>query len=171
VNLWFDIHPKLHCEKFPWWQWALEHQPPVFLQEACPELKRSRAYPRAQVEKMFGRYFTSSVAFMLAYAIAIRVQEISLFGIDMKGADEYAHQRPCVEYLLGFARGLGIKVNIPEQSDLLKSHHTYGYDFGSYDRTPTAQDLVQHELADWRSRAIEAESKLNDMKPALEAVA
>ena len=160
VNLWFELHPLSHARKFPWWEWALERQPPVMMQEACPELKRSRAYPLEAVEKMFGRYFTSSISFMIAFAIGYGAKEISLFGIDMKDADEYAHQRSCAEYLIGFAKGLGIKVNIPDHSDLLKSDYTYGYDFGSYERTPTAQDLVQHELADWRSRAIEAEARL-----------
>jgi hypothetical protein len=33
---------------------------------------------------------------------------------------EYKYQRPNLEYLIGFARGLGIEVYIPEQSSLCK---------------------------------------------------
>jgi len=160
VNLWFEMHPLEHARKYPWWEWALEKQPPVLMQEACPELKRSRAYPREKVGKAFGRYFTSSISFMIAYAIGAGFKEISLFGIDMKGGDEYVYQRPCAEYLIGIARGRGIKVNIPEHSDLLKSSYTYGYDFGEYEKEVTGQLLMLNELADWRARAIDAEEKL-----------
>lgn len=160
VNLWFELHQKEYAETFPWWEWALERQPPVLMQEACDDLTLSRPYPLEMVERQFGRYFTSSIAFMIAFAMIRGAKEISLFGIDMKGGDEYAYQRPCVEYLIGFAKGRGIKVNIPEHSDLLKSGYLYGYDFNGHKREFTAQDLMLTELAEWRSRAIEAEEKL-----------
>jgi len=157
VNVWFEMHPLSHTQKSAWWGWALERQPPVIMQEACPELRRSRAYPIEAIKKSFGDYFTSSFSFMLALAIARKVKQISLFGIDMKAGDEYVYQRPCAEYLIGVATGLGIKVNIPEDSDLLKSSYTYGYDFGEYGKEFGAQHRMLDELADWRSRAIEAE--------------
>lgn len=160
VNLWFEMHPLSHAQKYPWWEWALERQPPVMMQEACPELRRSSAYPIGSVEKVFGRYFTSSISYMIAFAIACGFREISFFGVDMKGGDEYVYQRPCAEYLIGFALGRGIKVNIPEHSDLLKSTYTYGYDFGEYGKKVTGQLLMLDELAGYRSRAIEAEEKL-----------
>ncbi len=41
---------------------------------------------------------------------------------------EYAQQRPSCEYFVGFARGLGVTVHIPPQSDLLMAPYRYGYD-------------------------------------------
>jgi hypothetical protein len=134
------------------------------LQEACPEMRLSRTYPRGKIEKVFGAYFTSSIAFMVAYAIAGGAQEISLFGIDMLGSDEYVYQRPCVEYLVGFARGRGITVNIPEKSALIKSTYTYGYDFGAHKQGSTLQDRMLDEIAEWRAMAIEADNKLTIWK-------
>ena len=46
--------------------------------------------------------------------------EIGLWGVDMKAEDEYAYQRPNIEYWLGIAEGKGIKVHIPEASPILK---------------------------------------------------
>jgi hypothetical protein len=40
---------------------------------------------------------------------------------------EYAHQRPSCEYHIGIAKGRGIKVHIPHQSDLLKARFLYGF--------------------------------------------
>jgi hypothetical protein len=40
---------------------------------------------------------------------------------------EYGTQRPSCEYYIGMARGMGIKVTIPPESDLLKAVYLYGY--------------------------------------------
>lgn len=40
---------------------------------------------------------------------------------------EYHHQRPSCEYFLGIAVGLGIKIYMPPESDLLKTRFLYGF--------------------------------------------
>lgn len=63
------------------------------------------------------------------------VGEVHVYGVDMAQADhtpgsdggEYARQRPSCEYMIGFLRGMGIKVFLPEQSDLLFTPFLYGY--------------------------------------------
>ena len=40
---------------------------------------------------------------------------------------EYHHQRPSCEYFLGIAVGMGIKVYIPPEADLLKTRFLYGF--------------------------------------------
>jgi hypothetical protein len=41
---------------------------------------------------------------------------------------EYHYQRPSCEFALGIAFGLGIKIYIPPQADLLKTVHLYGFE-------------------------------------------
>lgn len=53
--------------------------------------------------------------------------EIQVWGVDMAQDSEYNHQRPSCEAAIGFARGLGIKVFIPDTSDLMKCLFVYGY--------------------------------------------
>jgi hypothetical protein len=100
------------------------------LQEPHPELSHSAAYPLDEITARFGRYFTSTVSYMIAMAIHAHASEIFLFGVDMKTSSEYAYQRPCVEYMIGLAQGSGIEVCIHDQSPLLKSKGLYGYEKG-----------------------------------------
>lgn len=90
---------------------------PVVMQMADPEIERSETYPLKDVIRMTGDYFGSSVAYMLGLAILRRVDEVSLFGVDL--TDDHDHQRPNLEYMLGIATGRGIKVNVPDGSLLL----------------------------------------------------
>jgi hypothetical protein len=41
---------------------------------------------------------------------------------------EYGHQKPSCEYLIGLAEGMGIKVEIPDSSELLKCAQLYGFE-------------------------------------------
>lgn len=75
-------------------------------------------FPYDEVSKTVGDYWCSSIAYMLSLAIHEGAEEIGLYGIDM--TDDYGYQKPNCEYLIGFARGRGIKVHIPEQSPLCK---------------------------------------------------
>ena len=92
-------------------------------------------YPLAQVtaflggvsEYYSGDYFMSSVAYMFALAMYEGYEEIGLFGVDLLDQDEYIHQKPNQEYLIGLARGMGIKVFIPHASALVRGTHRYGY--------------------------------------------
>lgn len=83
------------------------------------------------------RYYNSSIAYAIALAIHENAEEIAVYGVDMKGDDEYGYQKPNIEYLLGLAEGRGIKVTIPDKSPLLKFQNT-GIWF--YDDVPTYKD-------------------------------
>jgi hypothetical protein len=91
------------------------------------------AYPFDQVAATTGAYWNSSIAYMLALAIHEGAEEIAIYGVDMKGDDEYGYQKPNMEYLIGLAIGRGIKVTIPDASPLLK-FNPVGVKF--FDHTP-----------------------------------
>jgi hypothetical protein len=84
-----------------------------------------------QLDKMislFGRYFTSSIGYMVADAIVDGYSWIGLYGIDLASDVEYPHQRPNTEYLIGIARGLGREVVLAPTSAICKAGHLYGYE-------------------------------------------
>jgi hypothetical protein len=108
----------------------LNMMPRLYLQEAHPDLPDAEVYPLAEVAKTTGDYFSSSIAYLMALAIHEGAEEIGLYGVAMEGHDEYGYQRPNMEYLVGLARGRGIKVHIPEQSPLCKYGRQYGYSTG-----------------------------------------
>jgi hypothetical protein len=75
-------------------------------------------------------FIESSIGYILAMALAKWdndfVSDISLYGINMDGSDEYTYQRPNVAYLIGKAEGLGINVHLPQACGLLSSQWTAG---------------------------------------------
>jgi hypothetical protein len=129
---WFEMHrPDAIRAYRPEWGYLakLASLPcPVYMCEAMPEIPNSRTYPLDQMISLYGGYFTNSVAYMLAMAISEGYEEIHLYGVEMSVSSEYILERPSVEYFVGLARGMGIKVYIPEISTLNHGYWLYGYD-------------------------------------------
>ena len=112
---------------------------PVYMQEAYPDVPPAVKYPLDEMIKEFGvprkkdgeapdAYFTNTISFMLALGIYQGFEEIHVYGVDMAVGTEYDSQRPSCEYYLGIAKGRGIKIYLPLESDLLKTRYTYGFD-------------------------------------------
>jgi hypothetical protein len=124
---WKFYAPKDYVER-------LSALPCLYLQEPHPELPHARSFPE-EVEQTTGDYFSSSLAYLMALAIHEGAEEIGLYGVAMEAESEYRVQRPNMEYLVGLARGRGIKVHIPEQSPLCKFALQDGYTkrYGRFD--------------------------------------
>lgn len=104
---------------------------PLYMQEQWNNALR---YPFKEVAQTTGYYWNSSIAYAMALAIHEGAEEIAIYGVDMKADDEYGYQKPNMEYLVGLARGKGIKVHIPDESPLCK-FNAYGIRF--YNHVPT----------------------------------
>jgi len=102
---------------------------PVLMQERYEDVPASVKYPLDEIMAEFKgaeRYFTSSVAYGLAYAIYKKYRRIEVYGVEMETNTEYAHQRPCVAYWVGVAYGKGIEVDY--HSRQFFASPLYGYD-------------------------------------------
>ncbi len=97
---------------------------PVYMREEHKKIPNSEKYPLDAVTSIVGRYLESSVSYMLAYAILLNVKTVGLYGVN--GDDKYAHQRPNLEYLIGFGRGRGMDIFVHEDSTLLRSEFKQG---------------------------------------------
>lgn len=122
---------------------------PIYMLEPHPDIPASVRYPMEEVAKLVGKatakgtpYLESSIAYMLAQAILemrpggiqnFNGDKIGIWGVDLHCESEYAYQRPNLEYLIALARGLGIKVFIPPQSQLLT--HARGVPYGYWQNT------------------------------------
>ena len=139
-NRWFELHDaetlgstsrdmtegeqKRHIE----WL-SRDHGKPIYMQpQFVGKFPNAVAYPLDQMIAEFGRYFTSSIGYMLAMAISEGYTWIGLYGVDLASDVEYPHQRPNTEYLVGLARGRGIHVEIASGSAINKSSFLYGYE-------------------------------------------
>jgi hypothetical protein len=88
---------------------------------------KSVEYPVKDMIAKFGGYFTNTISYMLALGISEGFTDIACYGVDMATGSEYGPQRPSCEFFLGIAAGLGIRITIPPEADLLKTRFLYGF--------------------------------------------
>lgn len=106
---------------------------------------KAQPFPKARIEQHFGRYFTSSPAWMIAHAILDGCRELHIYGIHLATEFEYVKQRPNFEFLIGLVLGkskhrLQVKdgkryyetadglVVLPEMSPILRENFQYAFD-------------------------------------------
>jgi hypothetical protein len=149
VDAWFEMHVNLLWKKYegygkPYVAWMNECQWPVVAIDQR-YVKRAVRYPIEDILAKFGRplpyFFTSTFAYMMAYAIHVNVEEIGLYGVDMSSKDEYILQRSGGHHFICVAAEHGIKVTIPPESDLGQPPPLYGYS----DDTPYGRKLAARE--------------------------
>ena len=130
ISRWFEIHKCDTVEtKTQHIQVLSQLSIPIYMQEQHPEIPTSVKYPLETLIEHFGRrFFNSTIDYMIALAIYEGYQDISIYGVHMSYMEEYGEQRPSCLYWLGVAEGKGIKIHIPDDSDLLKSYWLYGYE-------------------------------------------
>lgn len=160
-DLWFEIHKEYNDAVIPGTdheQWLKDCDMPVYMTHEFPGIDNAVAFPIDRLMEKFDiDYFTSTVAYMFAWAIdhidgmveqrlegkrcggpTLSVLDkvrkmyaehtVGIFGIDLVVGEEYTDQRPCAEYWLGQAMARNISLVIPESSALLTQHYRYGYE-------------------------------------------
>lgn len=131
---------------------------PIYMQRHYDDIPMSIPYPLQEMSDLYGDYWTNSISYMIALAIAEGYEEIHVYGVDMAHDSEYNSQRPSCEYYIGIAKGKGIKVYVPPQSDLLKTPFYYGYQ----------EDQARAFDAKLKARKAELEAKMNQLNAQLE---
>jgi len=148
---WFEMHEDPLADQVPgtdYAKWMRECPMPLYMIRHNPDYPNSIEYPIEPLAAHFGEYFASSVSYMIALAIAEGMEEIGVWGVDMIHESEYGYQKPACEYLLGYAKGKGIKVHVPAESALLKPYGRTGWRYGYH---PMPFDQWEAVLADRRN--------------------
>lgn len=136
----FEMHDlrlleSAHSRRKPGYFDRLKECPRLYMQEAYAGFPAAVAYPYEEVSKSIcAPYWNSSIAYAMALAIHEGAEQIGIYGVDMALGEEYAYQKPNMEYLIGIARGKGIKVILPDSCPLTRFNPT-GIAF--YDHMPT----------------------------------
>ncbi len=140
-DAWFELHAlSIIKGSFPDYFDALAaiSDSPVFFREEHEDAPNSLLFPMAKYKAKYPHDFlSSSIAWLMAHAIDDSPSEIGIWGVDMADSTEYAAQRPGVLFFKHVAEMAGIRVTIPEQSDLNVQRRVYGDDAAS----PMAQKL------------------------------
>ncbi len=107
-----------------------EHDYPVYMLEQHDEIPASVRYPIDEAKALAGRYlfFTSTFCYMAASAIMEGYDKWYVLGFDMDFGTEYEYQREEAFKWIGYARGAGIDIYIPESSGLYVKRLLYGYE-------------------------------------------
>ena len=140
INVWFELHaviemmaPENRAMAEPFYGWLKTKSDAnefnVVMLESNRFVPKAVPFPRDEMIKLFGRnWFTSSVAYMMALAIARGATEIGLFGVDMAaGQEHYEAQRAGCTRFIEIAEERGIKVHVPPESCLKVATPMYGY--------------------------------------------
>lgn len=141
INAWFEVHGDLGTPHGPAWEptyigWLNGSKAAGHFGLYAQDLRlfpQATRLPFEQLVNEFGRLpFTSSLAWMFAYALAVGVKKIGLYGMDMSSREEYILQRPGVQYLIGIAeRDYQAEVYAPMESDILAPPPLYGFQYSS----------------------------------------
>ncbi len=125
----FEIHDDIseHGPQYPGWL-ARKASELVVGAKFPLQAPNVRVYPFEAVNALYGsEYLTSSTAYMIGLALLEGATTLGIYGSDMSVDDhEYFWQRPCLESWIGFAKGRGVKVVIPEVSPVGKCDYVEG---------------------------------------------
>lgn len=169
----YYVRPSEHLawlgrQTIPIWlhpDYAAQHAP-------AKDWVHAHAFPKAAIETVHGRYFTSSPAWMIAHALTEACHELHIYGIHLSTESEYIEQRPNFEYLCGRVLGpgkmqvhtsQGIRryetadgvVVLPEASPILASDFQYAFQ----QRPRAALEPLKwelHKISVKQARAMEA---------------
>lgn len=116
--------------------WMKTHDKPIMTARAHPDYPALMEFPLQNVVNGLGvGYFNSTIAYALAYAIYIGVDEISVWGADFSFENQHEAEkgRACCEYWIGRAHEKGIGIHIAAESTLMdacvpEQESWYGYD-------------------------------------------
>lgn len=146
--------------------WLKTTKTPVMTSRPHEDYPALIPFPLEDALNILGHdYYNNTGAYAIAYAIMQGAGKISLFGMDYTYSNTHKAERgrACVEFWLGYAHALGIKINLPASTSLMDAFHDresriYGYDtvkihfnmqddgcvrlgFEDVERLPTAEEI------------------------------
>ena len=161
------VRPQGHLD------WLRQRPFPVLMLEPRPEVPNATPFPWQGVLNAFADvwplrrtrtgqivkgpdYEVSTPTWMLMHAILEGYREIHVYGIHLATEWEYVQQRPNFEFLLGYARGKGIQIVLPQCTPICKASYRYAQE-------PKADLAVQEAalaVADIKARGAALKNQL-----------
>lgn len=151
ITRWFELHQRdtvlLSSRSENYLQYLKESKIPIMMVDQYDDIPMCEKYPLDEIIKELQTdYFTNSISYMVAYAVYLGYDEIAIYGVDMAQDEEYAKERPSVEYFVGYARAKGIPVYIPAESDICKVPYYYGFQEASAQKVVRTIDPKLNDL-------------------------
>jgi hypothetical protein len=120
--------------------WVTERNIPVYAVHDIPNTTYRR-YPIEKVVRKFKTgFFSNAICYMIALALLEGVDQLNFYGVvHLRTHKEYATQKPAVDYWLGRAEQMGVKIYIHgDYSEIGRTEDglAYGYNL-------TAQEMIK----------------------------
>lgn len=124
--VWLMDDMRVQATKMPGYGYAMTtHDKPIVTSTVYPEFPMAVRCPvEAIIQKIGDDFLNSTVAYGIAYAMTIGVEELWLYGMDFHypNQDRREEGGQCAAYLLGLARHFGMTFKLPQQSTLLSCY-------------------------------------------------
>lgn len=149
---------------------------PVFMLSQNKQIRNSISYPIKEVQEMvkdntkLKKYFTSTIAYMIALAIWMGYKSIELYGCHMAADEErYSFQRACCEAWLNYGYGKGISYWLPDESAIMSSSYMYGYEQmnGFYLKLMNRREMMNNGLNNMRKQLRELQADCDKQEGAV----
>jgi hypothetical protein len=143
----------------------------IYMQEKWKDVPNSVKYPLDEMIALNprGKYFDSSLSYMLMLASTMGYKEIFVVGFEMAAQSEYFYQRANFEFLYGCLTAKGQKITLPENTSLLKGK-MYGYEnmkTGYRQQLDMRLAILNNELATHNMELAKMEGQLTAWKDIL----
>ena len=160
---------------------SIPHGKPIYMQEAyfesavqlpIVELRSTFHFLRENTEtkeRQEEATFKSTISYMLAMGLLKDYEEISLFGVDMTIDSEWSYQRHNLAFFMGWARGCGVEIVLPDKSMLMKEGQLtlYGYEH-AVDRYAPAIQACRERVGKYDEKLAEMRVENERMADAVE---
>jgi len=133
----YDVLYEMHTEGYwrdpPVMKRMLDTKAPVMvMHEQYEEIPGTVRYPIEMMTQKYRRYHTTSITYMLAWALHSFLETgsprlVLMAGVHMAAREEYTVQRPCCEYWIARLEQAGVHVDIAGGA-ILTSSGLYGYE-------------------------------------------
>ncbi len=150
ADRWFEIHHNFDefvVEGTDHIGWLKECPIPIYMVDAFPEFPTAVRFPIEQFIHPGPKcidYFTSSIAYMLAIALEEGFEQIGLYGIDLASGPNMSTNGLALNSV-GSPDERGVKLEIPQDSALLKQIYRYGYQLPDQEPKIHMRELVERQ--------------------------
>ena len=107
---------------------------PLYMIDKYPDIPASVKYPIDAIKEKLeldGRttFFSATVPHLISFALYLDAKAIMLRGVEAASETEYGNERDSLSFWLGFAKGYGAKIDLPDNCQLLGAGRAvYGYE-------------------------------------------
>lgn len=131
-SAWFDLHDPSHWSDESL-EWMKAQERPIYLRDVHPDIPTSERYPIEAIQTRFpDAPFGCTDDYLIAFAITAGYDHIVLNGIGTTDDPLFQYLHRSLWYWIGFARGLGVTVEIDDPSCYCPRLR-YGYDRLGYE--------------------------------------